>query len=74
MTAVELDHVQMAAQPKAVPRALTVLKRDGRRLPFDHTRIRGALEKAFVEVHGGLPPLAELTLTDLLARIDGELA
>jgi hypothetical protein len=53
---------------------MTVLKRDGRTLEFDHARIRAALAKAFVEVHGKLTPLADHALTDLVARIDAELA
>jgi anaerobic ribonucleoside-triphosphate reductase len=60
--------------PATGPRRMTVLKRDGRTLEFDHTRIRAALAKAFVEVHGALTPLADRTLTDLVERIDAELA
>ncbi|RYV51965.1 anaerobic ribonucleoside-triphosphate reductase [Pengzhenrongella frigida] len=52
---------------------MTVLKRDGRTLAFDHARIRAALAKAFVEVHGELTPIAEHTLADLVARIEAEI-
>ncbi|QTE31444.1 anaerobic ribonucleoside-triphosphate reductase [Pengzhenrongella sicca] len=52
---------------------MTVLKRDGRRLPFDHARIRAALAKAFVEVHGSMTPMADFTLADLVERIEQEL-
>ncbi|MGO1317056.1 MAG: anaerobic ribonucleoside-triphosphate reductase [Cellulomonadaceae bacterium] len=54
--------------------AMTVLKRDGRRLPFDDGRIRTALRRAFVEVYGLLAPLHEHTLDELVASIDAELA
>ena len=37
--------------PGAIP-VLTVRKRDGRALPFDTGRIRAAITKGFVEVHG----------------------
>jgi ribonucleoside-triphosphate reductase len=72
VTVVELDHVESIDGPVAGPH-MTVLKRDGRRLQFDHARVRSALEKAFVEVHGELTPLADHTLADLVLRIDGEL-
>jgi len=74
VTVVELDHVQSGDGPVTGPRRMTVLKRDGRTLEFDHARIRAALAKAFVEVHGALTPLADRTLTDLVERIDAELA
>lgn len=70
MTAVELDVTELAAD--ALP-AVTVVKRDGRRLRYDDVRIRGALEKAFVEVHGALTPLLARTLDDLVMRINREL-
>src|SRR5690606_12348016 len=54
-------------------RTLTVRKRDGRTLPFDSTRIRAAITKAFVEVHGEVSPLHELTIADLLERTLAEL-
>ena len=74
MTVVELDHVESGDGPVTGPRRMTVLKRDGRTLEFDHARIRAALAKAFVEVHGKLTPLADHALTDLVARIDREIA
>ena len=74
MTVVELDHVESGDGPVTVPRRMTVLKRDGRTLEFDHSRIRAALAKAFVEVHGALTPMADHVLTDLVARIDREIA
>jgi anaerobic ribonucleoside-triphosphate reductase len=74
VTVVELDHVESGDGPVTGPRRMTVLKRDGRTLEFDHARIRAALAKAFVEVHGKLTPLADHALTDLVARIDREIA
>lgn len=56
------------------PAGLMVRKRDGRALPFDAARIRAALAKAFVEVHGEIGPLDELSIADLLARVCAELA
>ena len=52
---------------------LLVRKRDGRTLPFDADRIRDALAKGFVEVHGDLDPLLELTIAELVERAVGEL-
>ena len=74
MTVVELDQVGSDAGTATEPRRMTVLKRDGRTLEFDHSRIRAALAKAFVEVHGKLTPLSDRALNDLVARIDAELA
>ncbi|HEX5332578.1 MAG TPA: anaerobic ribonucleoside-triphosphate reductase [Cellulomonas sp.] len=74
MTVVELDQVGSDAGTASGPRRMTVLKRDGRTLEFDHSRIRAALAKAFVEVHGKLTPLTDRALNDLVARIDAELA
>ena len=72
MTIVELD--QGRADDMVVTLgALSVLKRDGRRLGFDDVRIRAALEKAFVAVHGTRTPVHERVVTDLLARIDAEI-
>lgn len=53
---------------------LSVLKRDGRRLPFDDARIRSALRRAFGAVYG--PPLAlhELVLDELVESIEAEIA
>ncbi|PFG36619.1 ribonucleoside-triphosphate reductase class III catalytic subunit [Flavimobilis soli] len=59
--------------PDDAPPALTVRKRDGRTLPFDSSRIRAAITKAFVEVHGEVSPLHDLTITDLVERTLAEL-
>lgn len=70
MTIAELDETERAVAD--LPE-ITVVKRDGRRLRFEDSRIRGALEKAFVEVHGALTPLLARTLDDLVMRINREL-
>ncbi|MDN4486628.1 anaerobic ribonucleoside-triphosphate reductase [Demequina sp. SYSU T00039] len=53
--------------------ALTVVKRDGRTLRFDDSRIGAAVAKAFVSVHGELTAEHEQTIDALVARIDAEL-
>ncbi len=53
---------------------LAVVKRDGRSLPFDDTRIRRALHKAFIAAHGELADHHLLTIDTLVARICSELA
>ena len=73
MTAVEIDRVQVGDGPVTRPRTMTVLKRDGRRVRFDHATIRAALEKAFVEVHGELTSTAQDALAALIASIDAEI-
>ncbi|QVI67513.1 anaerobic ribonucleoside-triphosphate reductase [Cellulomonas fengjieae] len=77
MTAIELDGAERAgtvAEVADAPATLVVRKRDGRALPFDAGRIHAALAKAFLEVHGAITPLHELTLADLVGRVSAELA
>ncbi len=69
MTAMEIDRPQVAEAA-----TLTVRKRDGRVLPYDGSRIQGALRKAFVEVYGEISPLHQLMLTDLVDQAHTELA
>ncbi|MBE7700896.1 anaerobic ribonucleoside-triphosphate reductase [Oerskovia sp. Sa1BUA8] len=54
--------------------ALTVLKRDGRQLPFDDARIRAALRKAYEEVHGDATPFHERALDAVLDRVVAEIS
>lgn len=54
--------------------ALSVIKRDGRTLRFDDTRIGAALTKAFAAVHGEVGPAHERSIRHLVARVDHELA
>lgn len=72
MTIVELD--QGRADEVVDLGALSVVKRDGRRLGFDGRRIRAALEKAFLAVHGELTPLLDCTITGLAERVGAEIA
>ncbi len=68
-----LDETEQDAQPTAPAGTLTVRKRDGRALPFDTSRITAAITKAFVEVHGDITALHQLTITDLVERALAEL-
>ncbi|GAA2519063.1 anaerobic ribonucleoside-triphosphate reductase [Rarobacter incanus] len=52
--------------------SMSVRKRDGRTLPFNDSRIRIALRRAFSEVYGLLAPLHEHTIDSLVAAIDDE--
>ena len=38
---------------------LTVIKRDGRRVPFDKAKIQQAVHKAFIAVDSAITPYAE---------------
>lgn len=53
---------------------LRVVKRDGRTLRFDDGRIRAALAKAFLAVHGDLTEMHQRTIKRLTDRVDAELA
>ncbi|MDF2848668.1 MAG: nrdD, partial [Oerskovia sp.] len=53
---------------------LTVLKRDGRALAFDDSRIRAALRKAYEEVHGAATPFHERALDAVLDRVVAEIS
>jgi ribonucleoside-triphosphate reductase len=77
VTTIELDeaeHAGRAPERAAMPVGLVVRKRDGRVLPFDESRIRAALAKAFVEVHGEVTPLHRLMLDDVVGQVVGELS
>lgn len=54
--------------------SLSVVKRDGRTLRFDDTRIGAALTKAFAAVHGEVGAAHERSIRQLVARVDKELA
>lgn len=53
---------------------LEVQKRDGRVLPFDAARVREALRKAYLEVHGSVAAKHELTITLVTTNAVAELA
>ncbi len=58
----------------SLTRTLTVVKRDGRCLPFDDNRIRAALHKAFRAALGKVTEAHASAIEELTRRIDEELA
>lgn len=58
----------------AATSTFVVLKRDGRALPFETSRIHAALTKAFADVYGEIGPLHELHLVELVDQAISELA
>lgn len=70
MTTIELDQ----AAPRSTTATLEVLKRDGRRRPFDDGRIRAAVTKAFAEVHGDLTAAHRSRVDEVVGRVDEEIA
>ncbi len=62
------------SQPAPAGRGIAVVKRDGRTLRFDDTRIRAALIKAFTAVHGEVSEVHDRTIRGLVAEIDKEIA
>ena len=54
--------------------SLTVVKRDGRSLAFDDSRIRAALHKAFEAAFGEVTNANANAIANLTSRIDSELA
>ncbi|MGO1204052.1 ATP cone domain-containing protein, partial [Cellulosimicrobium funkei] len=70
MTAIELDQ----AAPHRTTATLEVLKRDGRRRPFDDARIRAAVTKAFAEVHGDLTATHRRRVAEVVDQVDAEIA
>ncbi|MCO7273824.1 anaerobic ribonucleoside-triphosphate reductase [Cellulosimicrobium cellulans] len=70
MTTIELDQ----AAPRITTATLEVLKRDGRRRPFDDGRIRAAVTKAFAEVHGDLTAAHRSRVDEVVDRVDAEIA
>ncbi|MDN4481811.1 anaerobic ribonucleoside-triphosphate reductase [Demequina muriae] len=75
MSIIENDHGTTARETAgtATP-TLEVVKRDGRTLAFDDSRIGIALTKAFAAVHGVITPGHERTIDVLVTRIVEELA
>ncbi|MDN4473250.1 anaerobic ribonucleoside-triphosphate reductase [Demequina zhanjiangensis] len=74
MSIVESDSAAEASTTTATTAGLNIVKRDGRTLRFDDSRIRAALIKAYKEVNGPLSPLDERTVNEMVARIDAEIA
>ncbi|WP_084126484.1 anaerobic ribonucleoside-triphosphate reductase [Demequina sp. NBRC 110054] len=73
MSIVESGTHAPGAEKTAAQAVLNIIKRDGRTLRFDDSRIRAALIKAYKEVNGPLSPLDERTVGELVARIDSEI-
>src|SRR5690606_29130081 len=71
MSTVELDQ---EAPTTTTTAPLEVLKRDGRRRPFDDARIRAAVTKAFAAVHGDLDATHRRRVDEVVARVDAEIA
>ncbi|WP_084073034.1 anaerobic ribonucleoside-triphosphate reductase [Demequina sp. NBRC 110052] len=74
MTILDHDARRVAATSRPAGLAVEVVKRDGRTLRFDDTRIRNAVAKAYGEVHGPLSEMDERTLSELVHRIHEEIA
>jgi anaerobic ribonucleoside-triphosphate reductase len=53
---------------------IQVVKRDGRRVAFDNTKVHHALVKAAAGVHGELTPLVSRTIVDIVTAVDREIA
>jgi len=70
MSTIGLDR----AAPTTTSVTLEVLKRDGRRRPFDDGRIRVAVTKAFAEVHGDLTAAHRQRVDEVVERVDAEIA
>jgi len=73
MSTIEVDPAAQSHEVLEQP-LLFVVKRDGRTLRFDDTRIRAAVRKAFVAVHGELTEMHMRTIRRLIDEIDTELA
>ena len=54
--------------------AIKIVKRDGRRVPFDNTKIHDALIKAAAGVHERMNPLVYRAISDIIADVDREIA
>ena len=72
-----IDTTDAAGVPASSPPALQtikVVKRDGRRVAFDNTKVYEALVKAAVEIHRELTPLVHRAIADIVADVDREIA
>lgn len=56
------------------PHAIQVVKRDGRRVDFDDTKVYEALVKAAVEIHTEMTPLVHRAIVDIVAAVNREIA
>jgi ribonucleoside-triphosphate reductase len=74
MSITDLDNTASHAEVVSERPTVSVVKRDGRTLRFDDTRIGAALTKAFTAVHGELSAMHEGSIKQLVQRVDKELA
>jgi anaerobic ribonucleoside-triphosphate reductase len=74
MSITDLENTDSRTEATTERPTLSVVKRDGRTLRFDDTRIGAALAKAFGAVHGELGAGHEQSITHLVMRVDQELA
>jgi anaerobic ribonucleoside-triphosphate reductase len=70
------QRISAPAQPTTTSalHAIQVVKRDGRRVAFDNTKVYEALVKAAVEIHTEVTPLVELAIVEIVAAVDREIA
>ena len=54
--------------------AMQVVKRDGRRVEFDNSKVHRALMKAAAQVYPAITPLVHKTVLDVVADVDREIA
>ncbi len=74
MSITNLDHTTSQAESVSERPTVSVVKRDGRTLRFDDSRIGAALTKAFAAVHGELGAIHQRSIERLVSRVDRELA
>jgi anaerobic ribonucleoside-triphosphate reductase len=67
----EQDHDQDHAHTSD---PMKVVKRDGRRVAFDNTKVHEALVKAAAGIHGEMTPLVHRAITEIVADVDREIA
>jgi ribonucleoside-triphosphate reductase len=59
--------------PAAAPPTIHVIKRDGRQVPFDDTKVFAALLKAAAELHPELTPVLHASLADIVTAVNREI-
>ncbi|WP_291377876.1 anaerobic ribonucleoside-triphosphate reductase [Demequina sp.] len=74
MSITDLDNTTSRAAAASGQPTLSVVKRDGRTLRFEDGRIGAALTKAFEAVHGELGAMHKRSISQLVKRVDQELA
>jgi len=74
MSITDLDNTASHVEAVDDRPTVSVVKRDGRTLRFDDTRIGAALTKAFAAVHGEVSAMHEGAIKQLVKSVDKELA